>query len=106
MASLAGIGGGGLFSGGMPMGKFTLQLLTLFPPTGLTGLNLAAAGLPIASTAKAAVFGCGALLGVYAKAFYAEFFTKTWRDCHSRLRDYKNRITVLYTADYAELFTA
>ena len=63
----------GLFSGGMPMGKLSLQFLTVFPPTGLTGLNLAAAGMAIPAMAKAAVFGFGAVLALITKAYYAEF---------------------------------
>lgn len=66
------------FTTGYPMGKLTLQLLTIFPPTGLLGINLSAAGMPLAALAKGAVFGVGAILAVLVNAFYAPFAAKAF----------------------------
>lgn len=55
---------------GIPLGKLPLQLLTIFPPTGYLGLNLTAAGLPITSAIKAATYGLGIIIGIYANGLY------------------------------------
>jgi hypothetical protein len=66
-----------LFStGGIPLGKLPLTLLTMFPPTGYLGLNLTAAGMPITSAIKAASYGTGIAAGMYADKLYVNDVAK------------------------------
>jgi hypothetical protein len=79
---LSGLGTGGapaapsLFSGGLPMGKLPLQILTAFPATGYLGLNLSAAGMPITAMAKAAVYAAGVGLSFLVGRLYMTTATK------------------------------
>jgi len=79
---LPGLGTGGapaapsLFSGGLPMGKLPLQILTAFPATGYVGLNLSAAGMPMAAIAKAAVYAAGIGLSLLVGSLYMTTATK------------------------------
>ena len=58
------------FTSGIPMGKLSLALLTLFPPTGFTGLNHAATGMPLTAVLKAATYGAGYALTLYLNLIY------------------------------------
>ena len=55
---------------GIPLGKTALTLLTIFPPTGYLGLNYSAVGLPFTAGIKAAVYGLGILIGIFANRLY------------------------------------
>lgn len=55
---------------GITLGKIPLQLLTLFPPTGYVGLNLSAVNLQITTAIKAATYGLGIVIGIYANRLY------------------------------------
>jgi len=55
---------------GIPFGKLSLMLLTVFPPTGYLGLNYSAVGLPITAGIKAAVYGLGIAIGIFANRLY------------------------------------
>jgi hypothetical protein len=55
---------------GIPLGKTALILLTMFPPTGYLGLNYSAVGLPITAGIKAAVYGLGIAIGIFANRLY------------------------------------
>jgi len=55
---------------GIPLGKLPLTLLTIFPPTGYLGLNLAVAEMPITASIKAASYGTGIAAGMYANKLY------------------------------------
>jgi hypothetical protein len=57
-------------SAGIPLGKLSLQILTLFPPTGYLGLNLSAVGLPLTAVIKASTYGAGIAAGIYANNLY------------------------------------
>ena len=59
-----------LNTNGITLGKIPLQLLTLFPPTGYVGLNLSAVNLPITTAIKAATYGLGIVIGIYANRLY------------------------------------
>ena len=66
----------GLLSGGMPMGKLTLGVLTLFPPTGYAGLNLIGVGAHIAGMAKAASYALGLAVIAATRFLYPPFAAK------------------------------
>lgn len=55
---------------GIPLGKTALTLLTMFPPTGYLGLNYSAVGLPFTAGIKAAVYGLGIAIGLFANRLY------------------------------------
>lgn len=81
LPTMAGIGTSSttpsLFStGGIPLGKLPLTLLTIFPPTGYLGLNLTAVGMPITSAIKAASYGTGIAAGMYADKLYVNDVAK------------------------------
>lgn len=91
-----------LFSeNGIPLGKLPLQLLTMFPPTGYLGLNLSGVGMPITAGIKAASYGTGVAIGMYANNLYVNqvakflsyvlFFAPPWYifDCIQILTDSK-----------------
>jgi len=59
-----------LNTNGITLGKIPLQLLTLFPPTGYAGLNLSAVNLQITAVIKAATYGLGIVIGIYANRLY------------------------------------
>ena len=62
------------------MGKFALQLLTLFPPTGNLALNLVAVSLPMTAFLKVAAYGLGILIALYSNIIYVNSFAPilTW----------------------------
>lgn len=66
------------FTNGMPMGKLSLQLLTLFPPTGMLGLNLAAAAMPLTAALKAASYGAGLIVALYLGIYVPGPITKVF----------------------------
>jgi hypothetical protein len=60
-----------LFSAnGVQLGKLSLMLLTIFPPTGYLGLNYSAVGLPATAFIKAIVYGLGIAIGLFANRLY------------------------------------
>jgi hypothetical protein len=66
----------GLLSGGMPMGKLTLGVLTVFPPTGYAGLNLIGVGAHVAGMAKAASYALGLAVIAATRFLYPPFAAK------------------------------
>jgi len=61
---------------GIQLGKTALMLLTIFPPTGYFGLNYSAVGLPITAGIKAAVYGLGIAIGLFANHLYVNEVAK------------------------------
>lgn len=61
---------------GIPIGKLGIQFLTLFPPSGFVGLNLSAAQLPITAAIKAATYGIGLAIAIFANKFYVDSVAK------------------------------
>jgi hypothetical protein len=55
---------------GIQLGKLSLMLLTIFPPTGYLGLNYSAVGLPATAFIKATVYGLGIAIGLFANRLY------------------------------------
>ena len=69
--TIPGVTGPSLFNAaGIPLGKTALTLLTIFPPTGYLGLNYSAVGLPFTAGIKAAVYGLGIIIGLFANRLY------------------------------------
>jgi hypothetical protein len=60
-----------LFSAnGVQLGKLSLMLLTIFPPTGYLGLNYSAVGLPATAFIKTIVYSLGVAIGLFANRLY------------------------------------
>ena len=61
---------------GIPMPKFVLFLLTIFPPTGIIGLNLSAINNVVGTIMKALSYGIGILWGMYFYRLYPSTISK------------------------------
>jgi hypothetical protein len=57
-------------TGGIPVPKIVLTLLTIFPPTGITGLNLYAVNNVVGNIIKSLSYGVGILWGMYFNRMY------------------------------------
>jgi len=60
----------GFLTGGVQMPKFVLVLLTMFPPTGIVGLNLNAVENIVGMIIKSLSYGVGILWGMYFNRVY------------------------------------